>query len=88
MISIFGSGADEHSKKLPMCLKAFTAQAQRRDYQGRALPTELIARHAVLPIPSRSRRGLQYRSREGTYPYSSSFPEEGWGWDYSQLIPT
>lgn len=45
MIRIFGSGADEHIE-LSMWLGAFTAQAQRRNYQGRALPTELIARRA------------------------------------------
>ncbi|KAJ9535217.1 hypothetical protein OSB04_un001696 [Centaurea solstitialis] len=37
------SGADEHIE-LSMWLRALTAQAQRRNYQGRALPTELIAR--------------------------------------------
>jgi hypothetical protein len=50
MIRIFGSGADGHIR-LPVCMKAFTAQAQRRNYQGRALPTELMARHAGLPDP-------------------------------------
>jgi hypothetical protein len=51
MIRIFGSGADGHTR-LPVCIKAFTAQAQRRNYQGRALPTELMARHHVgLPDP-------------------------------------
>lgn len=48
MIRIFGSGADEHIE-LSMRLGAFTAQAQRRNYQGRALPTELIARRTCLP---------------------------------------
>ena len=37
MIHIFGSGADGHIR-LPVCIKTFTAQAQRRNYQGRALP--------------------------------------------------
>jgi hypothetical protein len=37
MIHIFGSGADEHIE-LSMWLRALTAQAQRRNYQGRALP--------------------------------------------------
>jgi hypothetical protein len=37
MIHISGSGADEHIK-LSMWLRALTAQAQRRNYQGRALP--------------------------------------------------
>lgn len=37
MINIFGLGANEHIE-LSMWLKAFTAQAQRRNYQGRALP--------------------------------------------------
>jgi len=37
MITIFESGANEHIE-LSMWLKAFTAQAQRRNYQGRALP--------------------------------------------------
>jgi hypothetical protein len=37
MIHIFESGADEHIE-LSMWLKALIAQAQRRDYQGRALP--------------------------------------------------
>jgi hypothetical protein len=45
MIHISGSGADEHIE-LSMWLRALTAQAQRRNYQGRALPTELIARRA------------------------------------------
>ena len=37
MIHISGSGADEHIE-LSMWLRALTAQAQRRNYQGRALP--------------------------------------------------
>jgi len=37
MINIFGSGVNEHIK-LSMWLRAFTVQAQRRNYQGRALP--------------------------------------------------
>lgn len=37
MIHISGSGADEHIE-LSMWLIALTAQAQRRNYQGRALP--------------------------------------------------
>ncbi|MCE3049246.1 hypothetical protein HAX54_044456 [Datura stramonium] len=37
MIHISGSGADEHIK-LSMWLRALTAQAQRRNYQRRALP--------------------------------------------------
>lgn len=37
MTHIFGLGADEHIE-LSMWLGAFTAQAQRRNYQGRALP--------------------------------------------------
>ncbi|EAZ75381.1 hypothetical protein A5E_B0095 [Vibrio cholerae B33] len=37
MIHIPGSGADEHIE-LSMWLRALTAQAQRRNYQGRALP--------------------------------------------------
>lgn len=37
MINIFKSGANEHIE-LSTWLKAFTAQAQRRNYQGRALP--------------------------------------------------
>jgi len=37
MINIFGSGANEHIK-LSMWLRALTVQAQRRNYQGRALP--------------------------------------------------
>ena len=37
MVNIFESGANEHIK-LSMWLKAFTAQTQRRNYQGRALP--------------------------------------------------
>ena len=49
MIHIFGSGADEHIE-LSMWLRALTAQAQRRNYQGRALPTELIARRASPPL--------------------------------------
>ena len=48
MIHISGSGADEHIE-LSMWLIALTAQAQRRNYQGRALPTELIARRASPP---------------------------------------
>jgi hypothetical protein len=47
MINIFGSGADEHIE-LYMWLRAFTAQAQRRNYQGRST-TELIAHRAGLP---------------------------------------
>lgn len=49
MIHISGSGADEHIE-LSMWLRALTAQAQRRNYQGRALPTELIARRAGPPL--------------------------------------
>ena len=52
MIHIPGSGADEHIE-LSMWLRALTAQAQRRNYQGRALPTELIARRASLPLGAR-----------------------------------
>ena len=52
MIHISGSGADEHIE-LSMWLRALTAQAQRRNYQGRALPTELIARRASLPLGAR-----------------------------------
>jgi hypothetical protein len=37
MCLIAGSGADEHIE-LSMWLRAFTAEAQRRNYQGRALP--------------------------------------------------
>ncbi|KAK7370483.1 hypothetical protein VNO78_37615 [Psophocarpus tetragonolobus] len=37
MIHISGSGADEHIE-LSMWLRALTVQAQRRNYQGRALP--------------------------------------------------
>lgn len=37
MCLITGSGADEHIE-LSMWLRAFTAEAQRRNYQGRALP--------------------------------------------------
>ncbi|KAK8465462.1 hypothetical protein PHAVU_006G035644 [Phaseolus vulgaris] len=37
MIHISGLGADEHIK-LSMWLRALTVQAQRRNYQGRALP--------------------------------------------------
>jgi hypothetical protein len=37
MINIFRSDADEHIE-LFMWMKTFTAQAQRRNYQGRALP--------------------------------------------------
>lgn len=53
MIHISGSGADEHIELLSMWLRALTAQAQRRNYQGRALPTELIARRAGLPLGAR-----------------------------------
>ena len=52
MIHISGSGADEHIE-LSMWLRALTAQAQRRNYQGRALPTELIARRAGLLLGAR-----------------------------------
>jgi len=37
MIHISRSGADGHIE-LSMWLRALTAQAQRRNYQGRALP--------------------------------------------------
>lgn len=57
MIHISGSGADEHIE-LSMWLRALTAQAQRRNYQGRALPTELIARRVSPPL------GAHYAKRE------------------------
>ena len=63
MIRIFGSGADGHTR-LPVCIKAFTAQAQRRNYQGRALPTELMARHAC--GPPRPYRGGRNTGSRGT----------------------
>ncbi|GKB75522.1 hypothetical protein Tco_0942417, partial [Tanacetum coccineum] len=43
------SGADEHIE-LSMWLRAIIAQAQRRNYQGHTLPTELIARRVSPPL--------------------------------------
>lgn len=67
MIHISGSGADEHIE-LSMWLRALTAQVQRRNYQGRALPTELIARRASPPTG-----GPLCQKREKPHPSLSFF---------------
>jgi hypothetical protein len=47
MINIFGSGADEHIE-LYMWLRAFTAQAQRRNYQTMGLSVKQNSSHIFL----------------------------------------